>query len=160
MTKRIVLNLLLCKPKSIIISFAYRISHIAHLILHIANTHIHTHIYVYIMQQILSQSSWCIIVLSLLIDMNHARSFPSYNIVIGIFTWYCAQLVKVAEYNSLSSLLNVLSCYTTFALFSILLDVTFCFVWGRDIIDGDVRSVKFAFAIFLLNMVPKGVALL
>lgn len=120
------------------------------------------------MQNTLNQSSWFVIVLSLVIDMTtHERAFPSYNVIIGVFAWYCGQSVNMVALDSKESrfevpdtkrLLNTLSCFSTVALVSILVDVIFCFIWGGEIIDGDVRSIKFAFAMFILNMVPKAVA--
>lgn len=99
-----------------------------------------------------------------MIDMiSHVRSFPSYNIVIGVFAWYCSQSVKrMVQHNELSStsILNILSCFSMLTLFSLVLDGTFCFVWGREIIDGDVRSIKFSFGLFILNMIPKAVSTL
>lgn len=110
--------------------------------------------------QLLGKTSWCILVLSLLIDMNHVRSFPSYNALLGIFAWYCSRSIRDEYNNASSSILNITSCFTTLTIFSLILDGTFCFVWGREIIDGDIRSVKFSFALFILNMLPKSVAIL
>ena len=126
------------------------------------------------MKETISKTSWCIMILSLLIDMiSHARSFPSYNIVIGVFAWYAAQSFKMEDGkyipndnnqnttpSSTSTLVNILSCFTTMTLFSIILDVVFCFIWGSEIIDGDVRSVKLSFSLFIMNMIPKAVATL
>lgn len=131
------------------------------------------------MKETISKASWCIMTLSLLIDMiSHARSFPSYNIVIGVFAWYAAQSFKIVDgkyspnnhhstiptsstiTTSTSTLMNTLSCFTTMTLFSIILDIVFCFIWGSEIIDGDVRSVKLSFSLFIMNMLPKAVATL
>lgn len=113
-----------------------------------------------------SKLSWCILFLSILIDIiSHTRAFPSYNIVIGIFAWFCAQLVKIQNVENegnkkQDTILGTLSCFTTLSIISLILDVSFCFIWGRDIIDGDIGSVKFSFSIFILNMLPKAMVTL
>lgn len=106
---------------------------------------------------------------------THERAFPSYNVIIGIFGWYCGHFLKelildtkndrddevlTTKHSKIVSLLNTLACFTSIASFSIIVDVIFCFTWGREIIDGDVRSIKFAFAMLILNLVPKSIATL
>lgn len=112
------------------------------------------------MQEIFQKTSWVIMTLSLLTDIiSHVRSFPSYNIVIGVFTWYAAQSILNRNEKE-TKVLDILSAFTMLNLCSLLLDVSFCFIWGRDIIEGDIRSVKFSFAVFILNMLPKAVAVM
>ena len=132
------------------------------------------------MQHTLNRSSWFILLFSVVIDMTtHERAFPSYNVIFGVFGWYCGHYLKVLmlecteNSNTLNSnkdevllhsktlsMLKTLACFTTTASFSIIVDVAFCFIWGEEIIDGDVRSIKFAFAMFILNIVPKSIAVL
>lgn len=132
------------------------------------------------MQEIFKKTSWSIMTLSLLMDMiSHTRAFPSYNIVIGVFAWYAAQhystpnapnddlpmRVERVEFAVVDEMdkhasLNTLASFTIITLLSLVFDVCFCFIWGRDIINGDVRSIKFSFAFFILNMVPKAMVTL
>ena len=92
-------------------------------------------------QSKLCNVSWIIIANSLLIDTCYARAFPSYNILIGV-------LAKIVVYQSQSNnseldvdcqnkslAISVLSYsfFSTTTVISIIVDIIYCFCWGRQV---------------------------
>lgn len=125
----------------------------------------------------LSQVSWAILGLSLLIDTSHIRSFPSYNVVVGLWAYYCGNLKCTSgatqRDNSpserrrerrgsltglseeMETLLRDVSTFSFVASASIIFDVLFCSVWGGEIHKGESTSAKFSFVMFIFTIFAK-----
>lgn len=119
--------------------------------------------------------SWEILGLSLLIDTSHIRSFPSYNVVIGLWAFYCGSLKcpphvaeevsdggreqrAVATTGLSEEMERVLRDASTFAFVtsaSIIFDILFCSVWGGEITQGESNSAKFSLVMFIFTMFAK-----
>ena len=94
--------------------------------------------------------SWIMIFISLLIDTSHTWAFPSHNIIIGVFSCYVgefgfpdnnkAQVAFTYSKDDHNILLKSLTCYSTLSAFTIIVDIVFCFIWGRQ-----VRSIEYVF---------------
>jgi len=78
--------------------------------------------------------SWVHIVLSMLTQLSPVVAFPAYNLVLGFWGVYCA----------FSKSNRALFGYITFLLFSIILDVSFCGVYG-----GTSSETTFVFALIM-----------
>ena len=102
--------------------------------------------------------SWSVIFLSLLIDTSHARSFPAYNVVLGVWACYCGNhrcptepdgrggddagemdlcgdgdgeaCCRASEFKAS---LRVLSAFSFVATASVFFDVLFCSLWGAEV---------------------------
>jgi len=134
----------------------------------------------------LSRSSWAILGLSLLVDTSHVRSFPSYNVVVGLWACYCGNLkcspsadvvkrdgsegsgregerrrmpVRTGLSEELETLLRDASTFSFVASASIIFDVLFCSVWGGEITQGESKSAKFSFTMFIFAMFAKTAAI-
>jgi len=98
--------------------------------------------------------SFAILLLSIGIDISHVRAFPSYNIALGLWTWYVVHF-SGRNQNAVKKVVPVLSglCWAMFA--SVISDVIFCSVWGSEIVNGVIFSLKFSLSLFIINMLGK-----
>ena len=81
--------------------------------------------------------------MSLLIDTSHTLSFPSYNIIIGVFSCYVGKFGfpdkdETQDYFQFSKedysiLMKSLSCHSTLTAFTIIVDIVFCFIWAKQV---------------------------
>ena len=98
-------------------------------------------------QKRFSRVSWCIIAFSLLTDTSHVRSFPSYNIMLGVWACYCghckidgkccdSKTKKRQQCDNGMYSIQIQKMVTAFGittLASILFDAIFCFLWGKEV---------------------------
>jgi len=115
----------------------------------------------------LGKVSWVIIFMSLLIDTCHTWSFPSYNIMIGVFACYIGNIGFLGDGEELiksnfwkEKSLKSITCFTCLSISTLVLDMIYCSAWARQILDGENKSATFSFATFILNMFAKISALL
>ncbi len=91
--------------------------------------------------QRLYKLSWVMIGLSLLMDTSHVRSFPSYNIILGVWAYSASfyggnkkdkKTIELQQ-SSMLSLLKSLSAFSFVVIVSLILDVFFCIIWGEEV---------------------------
>ena len=91
-----------------------------------------------------------IVITSMLIEMSHARGLPSYNIVIGFLgVSFKSKLVPKR------GILLTIGCFCTLAVVSIVIDIIYCALWGREILQGLYNATKFSFFLLILNTILK-----
>jgi len=91
--------------------------------------------------------SFAVMALSLLTDVSNVRSFPSYNLCVGLVGAYCG--ANSDRKTSHVSTFALLCCVSLF------FDIIFCALWGSSITEGYSSSVKFSFAMMIINMFVK-----
>ena len=91
--------------------------------------------------QRLYKLSWAMIGLSLFMDTSHVRSFPSYNIILGVWAYSASfydenkkdkKTIELPQ-SSMLSLLQLLSAFSFVMIISLILDVFFCIIWGEEV---------------------------
>ena len=90
----------------------------------------------------LERMAWGILFLSMLTTVSSEQSFPPYNIVLGFWAAFC----------SFTKNGRATFGYISFTLFSVVLDIVFCILYGGE---GKTGSFKFAFAMFVFCMFTK-----
>ncbi|CAN0056613.1 unnamed protein product [Ascophyllum nodosum] len=94
--------------------------------------------------------AWAQVFLSLLTQASSLAKFPSYNVVLGFW----------GLYSVFSKSLQATQVYIGLLFFSVILDITFCSIWGSNnagIFDGN--TAKFCLAMLILNMLVKCTAI-
>lgn len=94
----------------------------------------------------LSKLSWMIVITSMLIETSNARGFPSYNIVIG-FLGVSFKYKLVPK----RSILLTIACFCILVTVSIIIDIIYCSLWGKEILEGLNKATKFSFFLLMLN---------
>ncbi|CAM9928944.1 unnamed protein product [Discosporangium mesarthrocarpum] len=92
------------------------------------------------------RTAWVQIFFSLLTQASSLAAFPSYNVVLGFWGLYCV----------FTRSLQATQAYLCFLVFSILLDIVYCSIWGGNdygVFDGS--TAQFCLCMLILNMLAK-----
>ena len=91
----------------------------------------------------LERCGWLVCFLGMLTQVSALTSFPSYNIVLGFWAAYC----------SFTRNGRAIFGFICFSVFSLILDIVFCCVYGPA--DENDHAFKFALVMFILCMFVK-----
>lgn len=107
------------------------------------------------LQSNLLHSAFAIMACAVLTDISNIRSFPSYNMCVGLVAAYCGSYSAKTAAKTKSQT----STFILLATLSLLFDVIFCGLWGGQIFAGYSSSVKFSLIMFIITMFVKALGI-